>query len=392
MLALPSGASRAEFGEVWIMRHHLLGAVAAMTFATPAVGAPVFLLNDTGGVGANTMARSGFEAAAGLWASVLADNVTVRLDVGFRPLGSGILGQAGSARSDVGYSTVRSALRNDRKSASDNSAYSSLGFSLNFLSNEAGNCTTGSRCQPIDPASRTTDNDNTYDNRNLGVNTSVQKALGLRGDNGTVDAGITFSSSFNWDYDRSNGITGGFYDFVGIAAHEIGHALGFVSGVDVADGNVGLAGLDDIAWGSVLDLFRYTGTRRDWTIGGTPCTSINRGSSCVGLLSTGSRYGDGRQASHWKDNQGIGIMDPTAGAGEFLSISGADRIAFDVIGWDIALTAAQGGALRWSTLAHAPSDVIWDIETIEPFQVPEPALALLLGLGVTALGLARRRG
>jgi len=27
---------------------------------------------------------------------------------------------------------------------------------------------------------------------------------------------------------------------------------------------------------------------------------------------TGINFGDGRQASHWKDNLAIGLMDPTA--------------------------------------------------------------------------------
>ncbi|MBK7264236.1 MAG: hypothetical protein IPI03_21390 [Rubrivivax sp.] len=47
------------------------------------------------------------------------------------------------------------------------------------------------------------------------------------------DAFVQFNSNYAFDHDRSNGIGSGQFDFVGIAAHEIGHALGFVSGVDV---------------------------------------------------------------------------------------------------------------------------------------------------------------
>ena len=47
--------------------------------------------------------------------------------------------------------------------------------------------------------------------------------------------------------------------------------------------------------------------------------------------------GDGQQASHWKDNLGIGLMDPTAGSGEYADITDLDVMAFDVIGWDVAM-------------------------------------------------------
>ena len=46
-------------------------------------------------------------------------------------------------------------------------------------------------------------------------------------------------------------------------------------------------------------------------------------------------FGDGRQASHWKDNLGLGVMDPTAATGETLVAGPNDFIAFDAIGWDL---------------------------------------------------------
>lgn len=381
------------------MRAALLVMSAALVAAPAASAAPVFLLRDTGGVGVGTQARAGFEAAAALWAAVFTDPVVIRLDVGFRALGPGILGQAGSASSDVPYLTVRSALRADATSLDDATSAKTLGTTLQFRSNEGGNCTTGEGCLPINPAYRKVDKDNTYDNNFIDANTTVQKALGLRGDNCTADAAITFSTAFAWDYDRSNGITLGAFDFVGIAAHEIGHALGFVSGVDLVDFNVGAAGLDSIAWVTVLDLFRYRGSTRDLTVGTASCTSINRGKGCFGAMSTGVRNGDGRQASHWKDNQGIGIMDPTAGAGELLAISAADRRAFDIIGWNLAATPLMGGLVRWVEEDHLATDVNWhehilwaDYYRPRPSaDVPAPAALLLFGLGLAGLGAARRR-
>jgi len=46
---------------------------------------------------------------------------------------------------------------------------------------------------------------------------------------------MTFNSEFNFDYDSSDGITAGYYDFETVALHEIGHVLGFVSVVDAID-------------------------------------------------------------------------------------------------------------------------------------------------------------
>ena len=67
-------------------------------------------------------------------------------------------------------------------------------------------------------------------------------------------------------------------------------------------------------------------------------------------FSTGTTFGDGRQASHWKDNLGIGIMDPTAGTGELLAISAADIQAFDVIGWTKAQAAAVPEPGTWAMM------------------------------------------
>ena len=52
-------------------------------------------------------------------------------------------------------------------------------------------------------------------------------------------------------------------------------------------------------------------------------------------MATGVYNGDGDQASHWKDNMNLGIMDPTAAPGEVLNISENDLIAMDLIGWEV---------------------------------------------------------
>ena len=137
----------------------------------------------------------------------------------------------------------------------------------------------------------------------------------------------------------------GAYDFVGVAAHEIGHALGFFSDVDRLDyyGSTVWDALitEDYYLPTTLDLFRFTSLSaayglRDFTAGAREqFFSIDGGETDLGAFSTGRYLGDGHQASHWRDDQGHGIMDPTFGRGEAATISDLDLTAFDVIGYDL---------------------------------------------------------
>jgi hypothetical protein len=78
-------------------------------------------------------------------------------------------------------------------------------------------------------------------------------------------------------------------------------------------------------------------------------------------VSTGFSQGDGRQASHWKDDllgTYIGIMDPTLSSGVVQQITSADLRAFDLIGYDA---------------------------------IPEPSTTVLIGSGLAMLLAWRRR-
>jgi hypothetical protein len=167
---------------------------------------------------------------------------------------------------------------------------------------------------------------------------------------GVSDATIVFGPGVPFDFDNRNGVTAGQFDFETAAAHEIGHALGFLSivdGVEASDGPQPVPVL-------TLDLFRFP-----FSPAGLPdaagfnvsARSVQPGVEAMFddidhelRFSTGTFLGDGRQASHWKADEltgiTIGVMDPTLSRGAVVPISAADRRALDVIGFEIAAAEA----------------------------------------------------
>lgn len=317
---------------------------------SPAAPSGALTFDFTFGEGMTQQAKDGFTAAGALWSSTFRDNVTVRINADLRDMGSStILGSTSSSGVETSYSYLKNLLAADRTSATDALAVRNLpsGSALSFYTND----TTGARVF---------DNDGSVNNTRLYLTTANAKALDPGFNYGGADADIEFNSQFCFDYNPADGIGTSMYDFIGIATHEIGHALGFESSVDIVDGFYDWADLNDYAILEPLDLFRYSAMGvLDNSFGGSPYFSIDGGQTSLGLFSTGFYHGDGRQASHWKDNLALGLLDPTAGAGERLSISGLDRTALDAIGWD-------------------------------PYPVPEPSTLILTATGL-GLFLIRRR-
>ncbi len=333
-------------------------ALTAIAVVGSAHANPTFNLTYIAGTSAQ--AQTAFAQAAAYWTSAFSDNVTINLTVGTGTLGSGILASAASAESLFFYSGVRTAMATDATSTLDTAAVahlpntSSIPIYMNYTSDNPNG--SGSATPYLDSTGVAVSNNTTVRMTNANA-----KALGLtptlqtvNGCSSNCDGFIEFSNGFTYDFDRGDGITGGTYDFVGLAMHEIGHALGFISGVDILDINSTsptFFAADLFTYVSPLDLFRCStasataGATLDFTAGtATKSFSTDNCATALGTFSTGQVHGDGRQASHWKDNLSLGIMDPTAATGEFLNVTALDLKGFDVIGWNLT-TVPEPGAL-----------------------------------------------
>ena len=400
----------------------LLFALSSLLVITPSAIAQLqFNFVDENGNAAessvDSLAVAGFEAAADRWSSVFDDDITVNIQVLFESIpedaqtGATILGSAGSSIIDsvaeLGgafptFSLLSDSLASDATSANDQIAVANL---PNGSSATRGGSPVFANGSPVTALAFQTndregnivfDNDTEIGvgapvgNNNVffGITSANAKALGLiEGDSDGIDAQITFNSDITFDFDPTDGITDGAFDFVGIATHELGHALGVVSGVDLVDtftdlgpnseidingAAAGIGELDNFALFSTFDLFRRSESAftqdpdaLDLSTGDGVFFSIDGvlGDGNDLPLETGVANGSGQQASHLADNLGLGILDPTVAPGELLAITDNDILLLDVIGFDVVGTA-----------------------------VPEPSsLAVLFSLGSLSLIQRRRR-
>src|SRR5262249_28752465 len=150
------------------------------------------------------------------------------------------------------------------------------------------------------------------------VSTANAKAMGLISGN-FLDGFVGFSNGVGFDYDTSDGVSAGTYDFYSVVLHEISEVLGRT-----------MNGGSGAAW-YPLDLFHYTSSGVRTLSGTTPgYFSVDNGQTNLNTFNSnpGGDFGD------WAGNT-IDAANAWGTPGVVAPFSAADLAAMVVIGWNL---------------------------------------------------------
>lgn len=309
------------------------------------------LFNFTDGTsgGMNAAALAAFNRAGSYYSSAFSNSMNVNLEISLTAQTGLVTGGATPDMLSSSYSVFRSAIAGRSTSADDASFVGSLpsGSSFNPYINYTLN-------NPAGTGSPTAYVDNTIDanNQTIEMTRANAKALGLiAATDAARDGRVELDSTVNWDYDPTDGIDSGKFDFTAAAAREIGVVMGFFSGVEVLDLNSLPPYYNDFSLDNVapLDFTRFTaasesaGATFDWTAGsGARYFSVDGGATALiaDAWSTGTVRGDGFLPRYWRDGAGLGLMSPNLLAGQAGGgLSTNDLRAFDVLGYSLTPNA-----------------------------------------------------
>lgn len=318
-----------------------LSLAAAFAAAGPAFAGLVITgnFNDAAMSGAGLSAaqianvHTAFNAAASQFTTRFSDSIHVNIDV-TAVAGTGTLGQSNTSifRNGTGaasWAALQGAAVADKKSADD---VTSVG---------AGGSLTAA--DPIGAAAAA---------HNWWYTRAQGKALGLTADDLSTDGTFTFGAGFNYDYDPTDGVGAGQFDFQGVAMHEISEIMGRIG---ISGGSIG-----GTAGYTLLDAMSYksAGTRG---LGGGPGNffSIDNGSTMLyGFNGLGG--GDTRD---WASG-GNDTFNAFSSPGVVNAFTGVDAREMDVLGYDLVRGTNE---------------------------LPEPGSVALLGLALAGLAVQRRR-
>lgn len=325
-----------------------IGALSVTTVVGVSLPAEAVNFNFSYGKGTSLEQMVGFEMAGNMWSSYLTDNVTLNLHVGVSSdlPGNAVGGALPGMKADQSYEGFYNAVQQDRSSAADYTAANNLQakrYSDGYLRYE-GMFENGSK----------------WYNRKVSVTRANAKALGMLGNSSALDGTILMGDlsgsgyQWNYDYNRDRTTSSQSLDFLSVALHEIGHTLGFISGVDSAKKAESQAtydeNIDRLMKTTSLDMFRYSNYseaqgKLELAAGARSYFSIDGGNTALAKFARGKKdFGlgsDGFQGSHWQDqSNALGIMGPTIRGGERRNLLNVDLQALDVIGWNVNYNAA----------------------------------------------------
>jgi T5SS/PEP-CTERM-associated repeat protein len=405
-----SAYSPAHLTLIFIRRATLL-LLSLVLPATAARGLDIALI-DVGATPMTAEQLAAFEAGAAMWESTFDDPITVTVNIAFNDLGNPqILGSTMTQLTTHPYKNVRGVLSLDAGTVFEQAAVKTL---------------PGPELTPLPQLSITDLNGTRFDNK-ITMATANAKALGLAPTPdlnygsalpNSADGAITFNSqrADDFDYERGDGIAGSKSDFVAVATHEIGHALGFSSATDVQHLNPNYP-----IHITTLDLWRfsetggqhYPGPEARWILAGpaeyydtiVKNVSMSHGMPLTIPTDPECETISGRcQASHWRDNVEA-LMAPTLGAGVLQDPENFDKHALDYIGYDrnFVVNAKRIDSFIVGWFNHRAGEEIPRFgRTFDRFAPPpdpntvrppfNPDFAARNGLDIDAAGLDNRSG
>jgi hypothetical protein len=284
-------------------------------------------------------------AVAQFFESTFTDPVTVNITVKYAPLGDD-LGRSEYDLDSYSYAQIRTALSHDSTTGNDALALASL---------------------PVnDPITVT----HTYY-----MTPAEAKALALIGPSAASDGTATFNSNATFDFDRSDGITPGEYDFYGSVAHEFTEIMGRELN---ANGNEAQTGPTNGYY--PFDLFKYTAPDVR-TFVGTVAGYFSPDGGATNLNNfyphTDGDFGD------WAASAGHDSYRAFSDPSVVNAVTSADIAVMDVLGWDakpsaedvasstVALASSGGAAGPLS--AHAAVPINHPVTTVPPPHIELPA-------------------
>ncbi len=313
--------------------HHaaMADAASVIVIDTPQAGpgtrGPAFnIVFNMSTVNMPASAPGAFALAEAYLETKFADPVTLTININWSDLGSGIIGQTGSAyRPDIAYADSRAALIAGQDNNDTIEDFLPAGATVPVR---------------FDALSATVTDIAAIDWTSAAYRSTVGTS------NGSV-ANMTYNSAFTFDFDPSNGV-GGNLSLVDTIVHEVGHALGFTSAVD-GGGTTSI---------NVLDIYRFARVDRAGVGDTNPDNTTEFGTTArevdydnpsnndviSDIISNEWRMSDGTpyQASHFHQQSctpgsATGIMQPALCNGSTFYpnyFKTSDYLMLDAIGWD----------------------------------------------------------